>query len=128
MSIATTSLTIRFSGHALSRFRERVRPGLAPAAAQRELEAVAAHGLITARGPTWLSAEPRRRDDLYLAVADAVFPLLAETGTELLATTCLVKGSLSPHARHRRTLARQADHQPQRARSPRHAAVEERAA
>jgi hypothetical protein len=104
---ATVTTAIRFSEHALSRYGERVRPGLTGARLAAELQRVLATGTIRADAPPWLGGGRGTRADLWIEVGDVAFPLV-HSGNGLLALTCLVRGGISDFSRHRRSERRRA--------------------
>ena len=96
---------VRFSGHAVERFRERVRPGLTLEAARADLIRVVESGRLVSQPPRWIQWD--ERSPLFLELGDVVFPLRTASGeADWEAATCLVRGSLSLEARRRRSRAR----------------------
>ena len=105
--IAVESLPVTFSAHAVERYRDRLRPALPIDQAKLELERISAHSVIDPDGPDWMSEERKSRNDSFLEIGDAAFPLETSwDGSSLVAKTCLVRGSLSPEARDRRNRIR----------------------
>jgi hypothetical protein len=106
MSVAlTVGVPVQFSRHAVNRYAERVRPGMAGDRLSEELTRVLALGSLVPRPPSWTVWD--MRSPLYLELGDVIFPLRAPAtaGGVWTAATCLVRGSLSPEARkgHRRS-------------------------
>jgi hypothetical protein len=96
---------VEFSRHAVERYEERVRPGLSHARLSEELLRMASAGRIVPAPPRWVAWD--LRSPLYLELGDVVFPLRRSgEGSSWIAATCLVRGSLSPHARKSKTLRR----------------------
>jgi len=89
---------IRLSEHAVSRYQMRLRPTLSPAAARVDLERLLAVGTFTTRTPEWVKLAETTRSYLLLSDA-AALPLRPLEGGGWVATTCMVRESLSP-ARH----------------------------
>jgi hypothetical protein len=100
--------TVELTAHAVQRYQQRVRPALSLEAAADELARVALVGEITTEPPTWHLRSCAQVAPYYLSVADVLLPLTPHRGRPglLVATTCLVKGSLSPDARRYRTARR----------------------
>jgi hypothetical protein len=111
--------------HAVERFIERVRPGLALPGAELELERVLAHGHLTDQPPVWLADRRRPDASMYVSLGDVSLPLARsrERVGQWVALTCLTTGTVSPAARARRKQMYQA-----RRRSRRAAAGRSRAA
>ena len=122
-------LDCHLTTHAISRFRERVRPALTWEHAERELGAVLALAEETPHAPAWLAERQRHHADLYRVLGDLVMPLTASTVTpgRWLVTTCLTRGGISDLAREARNSRRQRRHPPsgqKHDRTPRHARLE----
>jgi hypothetical protein len=86
-----TQVRVRFSDHAVQRFRERVRPGLGSESAAEQISLITEHGEVTVGPPSWAD---RATSFLYLVVGDVCFPLDADKRDRevLVATTCIVRG------------------------------------
>ena len=83
--------TVRFSHHAVERYRERVRPALDVDGAFRELlSLVSAAAEVVSEPPQWCPWGSAACG--YLVIGDVVFPLIARPGVHV-ATTCLTKGA-----------------------------------
>jgi hypothetical protein len=97
----TTNMDFHFTTHAIERFRERVRPGLAWDAAEREFARVARLARATPQPPEWLADREREHAELYLVVGDLVWPMAASAAhaDRRLITTRLARGGLSDFAR-----------------------------
>lgn len=98
-------LTIELTAHAVDRYVERVRPGLAREVAEAELAHVVLAGEVVTTPPAWHLANCAQVAPSYLVVADVLLPLVPRPDDPdvLVATTCLAKGSLTPEVRRRRT-------------------------
>ena len=102
-------LEIRLTQHAIERFHERVRPGLAMAAAEEELARLVSIADVVTEPPPWHGERQRRTAPAYLVIGDLVLPaewLVGEPDV-LVAVTCIARGCLSDRARARRNEARQ---------------------
>jgi len=108
MPVPAGRLRVCVSPHALTRYVERVKPGLEIGAAYRDLTRVSEHGEIVLDPPPWLARTMLKRADLYLQIGDIVFPLRRDRGRpgSCHATTCIARSGLSDLARRRRNLAR----------------------
>jgi hypothetical protein len=85
------------SEHAVSQFRERLRPALDPGPARTELEQLLKTGVVVAVAPEWArSASPR---PYHLIIGDVIGLPLARQGELWLATTCVTRTSLTSEAR-----------------------------
>lgn len=126
-------LDCHLTTHAISRFRERVRPALTWERAEREFNAVLAVAEATQHAPAWLAARQRQHADLYLVLGDLAMPLTASAVTpgRWLVTTCLTRGGISDLGRDKRN-SRRERRQPtsgrRRDRTPRHVRLERRRA
>lgn len=90
MTAAHVSTEIVFTRHAVKRYRERIRPGLAIDRVAQELADITKFGTLKPTAPTWLAARQQQAATLYLEIADAVFPLQpTNTDTRWHATTCI---------------------------------------
>ena len=120
------TLDCHLTTHAISRFRERVRPALTWEHAEREFNLVLALADATPHAPAWVAERQRQHADLYLVLGDLVMPLTASavTPSRWLVTTCLTRGGISDLARATRN-SRRHRRQPTggrtRDRTPRHA-------
>jgi hypothetical protein len=81
-------VVLNFTKHAIERFVERVRPGLAWSSALLQLQGLAAATYVTAERPEWAA---HSKAQLWLPVGDAAFTLVTQ-GEELVATTVLTPG------------------------------------
>lgn len=97
---------IGVSTHACERYIERLdRPHLSISEARRELRKLFALGTVTARPPKW--AKPSARADAWVTVADVAAPLVWQGDSQrLLATSLIVRGTLSTERRSRRNRER----------------------
>lgn len=126
-----TTLDYHLTTHAISRFRERVRPALTWTHAEREFNHVLALAEATPHPPAWMAERQRQHADLYLVLGDLVMPLAASAVTpgRWLVTTCLTRGGISDLARQTRNSRRQR-RQPtsdrRRERTPPHLRLERR--
>lgn len=111
--IVTEELPVTFSNHAIERYRDRLRPALSIDQAKLELERISAHSVFDTDGPSWMTVERKERNNSFLEIGDAAFPLEpSDDGETLVAKTCLVRGSLSPQARDRRNRMRRTRRRP----------------
>jgi hypothetical protein len=112
MTVFASGVRIRFTDHAVARYRQRVRPGLGHPAAACQLAGLVAHARVMPRPPHWLVAAGCRQADLHLVVGDVAFPLVRDhlDSGLLWAMTTLVRGGISEHARERRNASRRARH------------------
>lgn len=108
-------LDCRVTTHAISRFRERVRPALTWEHAEREFRAVLALAEETLHAPAWLAERQRQHADRYLVLGDLVMPLTpsAVTPGRWLVTTCLTRGGISDVAREGRNSRRRRRQRPE---------------
>jgi len=98
---APTAPTVQVSEHAANQYQHRVKPGLEPDTACRELERLAALGNVTASPPAWINAKDPA--PYWLALADAiVLPLKPQDG-RWIATTCVTQQTLTPARRDAKT-------------------------
>jgi hypothetical protein len=100
---------IVLSAHSVTRFHERLRPGLERSDAEDQLaKLISEHGCLVDQPPEWVTTN-RASTVAFVAVGeDVVLPLEWDVGGEgLVALTCLCRGSLSPAARRFRTARRQ---------------------
>ena len=63
---------VRFSGHAVERFRERVRPGLTLEAARDDLIRVVESGRLVSQPPRWIQWDERSPSSLSLAMSSSL--------------------------------------------------------
>jgi hypothetical protein len=92
--------------HAISRFIERVRPGLAWSSAELELERILMHGELSGTPPAWL-AETRANASMWVTLGDVALPVAPsqERVGRWVLLTCMTSGSISPAVRvHRNRL------------------------
>jgi hypothetical protein len=95
-------LEIRITGHCVERWRRRFRGGLDLKSAEVELRRVIEHGVIVDAPPEWSGlAEPDSRTS-YMVVGDDLVLVLLERGRDLVAKTCVSRGTISPWERQRR--------------------------
>jgi hypothetical protein len=93
--------------HAVTRFNEQVRPGLATGHAGDELDRLLDIADYTFEPPRWVSLRSCSRAPVYAVIGDVALPLqIAHNGTKLVAVTCLTRGGLSQPARERRNAMR----------------------
>lgn len=88
------AVRVRFTRHAISRFVERVRPGLDEAAAARELRHLSDVATVVTQGPSWYGGSC----SMWLDLGDVMFPLDVDRSDreQLVACTCL-----APNTRRR---------------------------
>lgn len=98
------TIEIELTNHAIDRFHERVRPGLARASAEVELARLALFGAMVADPPPWYSPCEDHEASAYLVIGDLVLPLRAGDDGVHVAVTCIARGGISPAARARRRL------------------------
>lgn len=96
------------SRHAVTQYRDRVKPALSMRQARHELELVLEHAEEVDEPPEWAN-KWEAHDGGYVVLADLCFP----TTVNGVLKTCLVRGTLSPQARSRRNRLR-----PRRAHKP----------
>jgi hypothetical protein len=96
------------SRHAVTQYRDRVKPALSMRQARRELVAVLEHAEEFDEPPEW-ARKWSTHEGGYVVLADLCFPATVDG----VLKTCLVRGSLSPQARLRRNRLR-----PRRAHRP----------
>ena len=106
MSAPRLHSRVAFTDHAVLRYRERVRPGLAIAAARAELSRLLQHAKVLPGPPLWLVGAAQ--SGLQLVIGDITFPLKRDASDPdlLWAITCLVRGGISSEARNRRNARR----------------------
>jgi hypothetical protein len=93
--------------HAVVRFNERVRPGLATGDARDELERLLDIADYAFEPPEWVSLRSCSRAPVYAVIGDVAIPLqIGHNGANLVAVTCLTRGGLSQPARERRNALR----------------------
>lgn len=100
--------TVKFSRHAIERYRERVHPDRSQEEAAEHLERLLPFGDVGAHPPDWLRGKTRRDAAQYLTVADIAFPLLPDEAGGWTAVSCLARGCPSEATRARRTRQRRA--------------------
>ena len=103
-----STFTIQLSKHAVERFQQRVRPGLAFADAEDQLAQLALVADLVAEPPSWHAASCAQLAPWYLVIGDVVLPLKPHWNDSdvLVATTCLARGERSEALRHRRRARR----------------------
>jgi hypothetical protein len=112
LALDTPLPPIRFSQHAVQRFRERVRDQGSDRLARRELARLAEGGHVTAEPPSWLTSEEEAPDAWLILGPDVCCPLVrrtdGRTGPQvlLLASSVITRGSLGPVARESRNAGR----------------------
>jgi hypothetical protein len=99
-----SSCAYLLTSHAVKRFRERVRPGLAWDAAESELLRLLDFGETSTEPPAWLADRQLEQAEMYLVIGDLVFPLERSSydDNRWLAKTCIARGGISELARARR--------------------------
>ena len=102
------AFSINFVPHAVERYRDRLKPGLTVEEAGMDLERIATHAHLAWNPPGWFGGSSRNDVTMFLLIGDdAVFPLTPSSdGKSLVALTCRVRGSFSPHVRAIRNLRR----------------------
>jgi hypothetical protein len=99
------SVALDFSAHAVERFGERLRPGLAEDQIRRQLWHMLATATVTREPPPWFSGD--RTAVAYLTLgADDCMPLRDRQQGVLLASTLIVRGTISEEVRQRRNIRR----------------------
>ena len=97
------AIPVRFSVHAVQRYRERVKPTLTRHQAEQDLIRVAAFGRLLDRPPAWMQSPWHAGAPLYLEIADIVLTLRTRSpAIELVATTCMTKRSYRRRSRQGR--------------------------
>jgi hypothetical protein len=86
-------VTVAFSQHAVSRYIERVKPGLGPSRARVECMGLALIGEVQPKAPHWIGCDHKANQG-FLVCGDICFPLQGGK-----AVTCLVRGLVSDHVR-----------------------------
>ena len=116
---ACIPVSIGFTGHAVERYGERVRPGTSHEHSSGQLQRMAEWADSRPARPIWLEHRTREVGLLYLGIGDVVFPLVPDSDVpnRWWAVTCLVRGEISTFARARRTADRRTRRR--RRRSPR---------
>lgn len=97
-------VVVRFAAsvHAVERFEQRVRPGLSPEAARRELLRLCGeHGCEVDR-PAWLRGRSSIGADVWIQVADGIVVPCHWSHGRLRAITVLTRAGMSPEVRGRR--------------------------
>ena len=99
-----TADTIRVSDHAAGQYRHRVKPGLQPDAARRELEQLAPLAQVSSSPPAWINAKDPA--PYWLTIAEGiVLPLKPQHGRWIL-TTCVTKRTSTSARRDAKTRRR----------------------
>ena len=93
---------IRITKHCVERWRDRFRAGLDLKSAEAELRKVMEHGVLVDSPPEWSGLEEPDSHTSYLVVGDDLVLVLLELGPDLLAKTCISRGTISPSERQRR--------------------------
>lgn len=103
---------VHFTDHAVTRYIERMRPGIDAAAAARDLSNMHEAMTFTPTPPAWLDGRLRHDADAFLLLGDVAFILRSSPigHQSWYAVTCLVRGQPSDatrerHARRRRSPA-----------------------
>jgi hypothetical protein len=118
MTIVLPQPAVRFSGHAVDRYINRVLQAGDRQRAEQQLTALALSGEITASPPNWFGDRAKEEADRYLVIADLVFPLVLDArGTRWLAKTCIPRGYMSDDVRRRRNIAKSRRSQSRRGQS-----------
>lgn len=88
---------VMISAHAAEQYQARVKPGLDPEAARAELERLRDVGEVSIEAPEWLHAV--REAPCYLLIGEALaLPVLGQ-GQRWVASTCVVRQTLTPTRR-----------------------------
>jgi hypothetical protein len=97
-------MRLHFSAHAVTRYGERVRPGLPRHMLARELEVVLKQAEIVLEPPEWCSYIPRvdTDADAYALIGDGILLPLARTGRGYTALTVLTRGTFPDVMREHR--------------------------
>jgi hypothetical protein len=88
---------VLISAHAGERYRHRVKPGLDPDSAQRELRQMRLAGEIATIAPRWVN--PATPAPYYLLLGDAIVLPLAPHRHGWIATACVTRRTLTPTRR-----------------------------
>lgn len=107
---------IRITRHCVERWRDRFRVGLDLKSAEAELRRVIEHGVIVDAPPEWSGLGEPDSHTSYLVVGEDLVLVLLERGRELVAKTCVSRGTISPQERQRRESRRQSRRQSHRRR------------
>lgn len=120
------AVPVRFSAHAVQRYRERVKPTLTMRQAEQDLIRVASFGRLLEKPPAWLLSPWHAGAPLYLELADIVLTLRTRPPAfELIATTCMTRRSEGRRPRQGRPSKRKGHRSARRSR-PRRRARQER--
>ncbi len=107
---------IRITRHCVERWRARFRAGLDLKSAEVELRRVIVHGVIVDAPPEWSGLGEPDSHTSYLVVGEDLVLVLLERGRDLVAKTCVSRGTISPRERQRRESRRQSHRQSHRRR------------
>ena len=93
---------IRFTVHAIDRYREHVRD-CPKEQAGRELAALAANAAVKPEPPAWVVRREETADGWLVLTEDLCCPLKAQSSGEMLAVSLLARGSLGEGERRWRS-------------------------
>jgi len=93
---------ITITKHCAERWRDRFRPGLDLKEAEAELRLVIVHGVIVDCAPEWSSLEPPDSHTSFMVIGNDLVLVLLERGRDLVAKTCISRGTIAPRERRRR--------------------------
>jgi hypothetical protein len=93
---------VRLSRHCVERWQKRFRPGLGFEGAEAELGRVIEHGEFVDAPPEWSGLSLPDSRTSYLKLGEDAVLVLFDRGSELLAKTCIPRGSVEPWERRRR--------------------------
>jgi hypothetical protein len=99
---ATGDPKITITKHCVERWRDRFRPGLDLEKAEAELRLVIAHGEFEDSPPEWSGLEQPDSHTSFLVIGKDMVIVLLERGRDLVAKTCVSRGTISPRERQRR--------------------------
>ncbi len=120
------TVRVVISQHALDRFIERVRPGLSPGNASRELHRLIESFGVWSDGPEWLD-ERAEQPDYWLRIGDDLWLACARVSDDVAqARTVIVNGGLSEKARAKRNQQRSRHRKSYRVRGEERAQIAER--
>jgi hypothetical protein len=97
---------ITITKHCVERWRDRFRPGLDPKAAEAELRLVIHHGEFEDSPPEWSGLQQPDSHTSFLVIGNDMVIVLLERGRDLVAKTCISRGTISPGERQRRGSSR----------------------
>jgi hypothetical protein len=99
---------VNFSGHALERYRERIRPEMTDDEQVRsELSKLLGTAIVTRERPGWVRPGTGAKPAAYLVLADSICLPLVASGGELIATSTLLAHMVEGATRERRNAAGQ---------------------